>query len=318
MIREGDLHEPDATLAAAIATSLAGRAPASVVRFSAGLRHYVFDARFAEGDASVVRIGVPAARAELLSALRLSEALRPLGVPLPKILASDTEAKFPWLALERLPGTDLGFVISDLSQVQLDRIAARVAAAQAIVAKTPSAGRYGYAARPDQAPHERWSGVIEAHLDRSEGRIVAAGQFDRAHVRIVRNRLEAMRAKLDATAATPFLHDTTTKNVIVAPGGEFSGVVDVDDLCFGDARYPAALTLAVLMATGGPQPYVAAWLRHAGARDDEIFRLYVAAFLLDLMSEHGHAFNGNETPSTAKARSSLLAAFTDNLPLLQS
>ena len=127
-----------------------------------------------------------------------------------------------------------------------------------------------------------------------------------------------MRVAIDATAATPFLHDTTTKNVIVAPDGSFSGIVDVDDLCFGDPRYPAALTLAVLMATGGPKNYVEAWLRHAGAPDDATFRLYVAAFLLDLMSEHGHAFNGNEAASTAKARESLLAAFTENLLLFQS
>ena len=306
MTREDDRREPDARLAADIAARVAGRAPASVARFSAGLRHYVFDAGFADGDAMVVRIGVPEARGELVSALRLSAALRPLGAPLPEILASDTHAKFPWLVLERLAGTDLGFVVKDLSDVQLDRIATQVAAAQAIAAKTPSAGRYGYAARPDAAPHGRWSDVVDAHLARSEGRIAAAGLFDLAPVNAVRARLEALRAKIDATAATPFLHDTTTKNVIVAPSGAFSGIVDVDDLGFGDPRYPAALTLAVLMATGGPQSYVAAWLRHAGARDDAIFRLYVAAFLLDLMSEHGHVFNGNEAASTAKARSSLL------------
>ena len=310
--------EPNAALAADIAADIAGQAPVSVTRFTAGLRHYVFDARFADGAAVVVRIGVPDARGELLSALRLSQALRPLGAPLPKILASDPEAHFPWLALERLPGTDLGVVIGTLSEAQRDRIAARVASAQAIAAKTPSAGRYGYAARPEDAPHPTWSAVVDAHVARSEGRILVARLFEPAHVQSVRAWLEAERAKLDAMPATPFLHDTTTKNVIIAPDGEFSGIVDVDDLCFGDPRYPAALTLAVLMATGGPQDYVASWLHHAGAADDAIFRLYVAAFLLDLMSEHGHVFNGNEATSTARARDSLRAAFIDNLPRLQS
>jgi hypothetical protein len=72
--------------------------------------------------------------------------------------------------------------------------------------------------------------------------------------------------------------------------------VDVDDLCFGDPRYPAALTMAVLMAQGGPVAYVKAWLRHAAQTDDPVFWLYVSAFLLDLMSEHGHRFNGMNTP----------------------
>jgi len=82
--------------------------------------------------------------------------------------------------------------------------------------------------------------------------------------------------------------------VIVTPQGSFSGIVDIDDLCFGDPRYAPALTLAVLQAYGGPTGYVAAWMAVAGYHDDRIFRFYVAVCLLDLMSEHGQRFNGNE------------------------
>jgi len=52
--------------------------------------------------------------------------------------------------------------------------------------------------------------------------------------------------------------------------------------------------MAVLITQGGPVAYVKAWLWHAGQSDDPVFRLYVSAFLLDLMSEHGHRFNRNE------------------------
>jgi hypothetical protein len=114
------------------------------------------------------------------------------------------------------------------------------------------------------------------------------------------------------------LHDTTTKNVIVTPQGSFSGIIDVDDLCFEDPRYPVALTLAVLMAYyGGPVNYVSAWLRQARQIDDQIFRLYVSIFLLDLMSEHGQIFNGNERPSTPSARAALRSVFDCNLALVQ-
>lgn len=34
-------------------------------------------------------------------------------------------------------------------------------------------------------------------------------------------------------------------------------------------------------------------------RDARQFQLYVALFLMDLMSEHGQCFNSNERPSTA-------------------
>lgn len=65
--------------------------------------------------------------------------------------------EFPWLLLERLPGTDLGAVFSALANEQLEAIAANVAQAQAITAETGSGDRYGYAARPEQGPQTAWS-----------------------------------------------------------------------------------------------------------------------------------------------------------------
>jgi hypothetical protein len=90
-----------------------------------------------------------------------------------------------------------------------------------------------------------------------------------------------------------------------------------NDLCFGDPHYPAALTLAVLAAYGGPTSYVSAWLRQARQTDDGVFRLYVTLFVLDLMSEHGQVFNGNGRPSTPNARAALRQAFEGNLALIR-
>ncbi|WP_158818140.1 phosphotransferase family protein [Methylocapsa sp. S129] len=309
---------PSAELAAAIAERVIGCAPVAVRRFTTGAQHYVFDVAFADRPSVVARIGGPSAHSLMAGALHLSGLLKPRGAPLPAILAEDVQAEFPWLLLERLPGTDLGACIDGLSDRQLDQIAARVAHAQAITAKTGSAGRYGYAARPEQAPYAAWSHVLAANLARSRERIAFAGLFDIGPVARAETALAALRDGIDQIAPTPFLHDTTTKNVIVTAEGVFSGIVDVDDLCFGDPRYAAALTLASLMGYGGPVGYVSAWSRHAGWPDDRLFRFYVAIFLLDLMSEHGHAFNGNERASTPEARASLLGAFEETIKLVRS
>jgi hypothetical protein len=159
--------------------------------------------------------------------------------------------------------------------------------------------------------------VLDAHLARSRSRIMSAGLFDIGHAGRMEAALAAMRNQLDTVAPTPFLHDTTTKNVIVTPEGVLAGIVDVDDLCFGDPRYPAALTLAALIAVGGSAGYVSAWMRHAGHADDHVFRLYVGLFLLDLMSEHGQSFNGNVRPSTPDGRAALNRAFAGNLHLIK-
>jgi aminoglycoside phosphotransferase len=310
--------KPNAELAAAIISREVGSAPITVRRFRTGARHYVFDVEFTDRPPVVVRIGDPSAQTDIAGAIYLSELLRPRGVPLPTILAKDIHAEFPWLLLERLPGTDLGGVISSLGNEQLEAIAAKVVQAQAITAETGSAGRYGYATRPEQAPQTKWSQVLDANLARSRQRIETAGLFDPGLVNIVQAQVTVRRGEIDKIDPTPFLHDTTTKNVIVTPQGTFSGIVDVDDLCFGDPRYPAALTLAALMAhEGGSVNYVSAWLRHARQTDDQVFRLYVSVFLLDLMSEHGQMFNGNRRLSTPNARATMLAAFDSNLALVQ-
>ncbi|MDB5527669.1 MAG: hypothetical protein JWR51_772 [Devosia sp.] len=301
---------PSAALAASVAKQVMGASPVAITRFTTGAQHYVYEAQFAELPPVVVRIGSQSAHAAMAGAVHLSRLLRPRGVPLPALLAQDIEAPLPWIVLERLAGGDLGGVIGSLSERQLDRIAAGVAAAQAAVAQTGSAGRYGYAIRPEDAPFASWEAVLRGNLDRSRQRMAAHGLFDTGLLGTVETILTSQRERLAQIPATPFLHDTTTKNVIIDPAGVLSGIVDVDDLCFGDPRYPAALTLAALLAYGGPTGYVAAWLHHAEQAGDAIFRLYVAIFLLDLMAEHGGVFNGNEQPSKPEDRARMLAAFT--------
>jgi hypothetical protein len=101
--------------------------------------------------------------------------------------------------------------------------------------------------------------------------------------------------------------------VIVTPAGTFSGIVDVDDLCFGDPRYVVALTLAALTVLNGATHYVDAWMNLAGYRNDRIFRLYVALFLVDFMSEHGQEFNGNPRATSVERRNRLLRIFAEQL-----
>jgi aminoglycoside phosphotransferase len=128
MEREPIATEPDAELAAMIAAEVIGHPPAKVRRFTTGVRHYVFDVEFAGRPPVVVRIGNTSAQPEMAGAAYLSGLLRPRGVPLPAILAQDLEPQFPWLVVERLPGTDLGEVIGSLSSEHLERRARRLLA----------------------------------------------------------------------------------------------------------------------------------------------------------------------------------------------
>lgn len=311
MTTASDLPHP--ALAEALAHKASGARPISVRRFTTGSQHFVFEATFTDHDPVVVRISRPADRPIVRGALRQSALLRPLGVPLPELIASDVEAPLPYLILQRLPGTDLAHVISRLPEGRLAPIADRIVEAQRIAAATPTAGRYGYAADPATAPFSKWSETLTSGILRSRTRIAAVGLLDLELVDAVESVLASLRAEADLQAATPFLHDTTTKNVIVTEDGVFSGIVDVDDLCFGDPRFVVALTLAALTAFGGPIAYAHTWMRVAGFRDDRLFRFYVAACLLDFLSEEGQVFNGNQRPTSPEQRQRLLGLYRSAL-----
>lgn len=301
--------DPTPQMAADIAEHRLARGPVSIARFPTGLAHFVYDLAFEHGDPVVVRMGRPSARRTFEAAVRLSRQLRPLGVPLPELIADGSAEPWPYMILERLPGADLGRVANGLSAQALDLIAGRVAEAQAIVGRLPSAGRFGYAADPEQAPFASWPAKIEHRLRIDAEAIAAAGLFAASVNDRMAALFERLRPELDEVTARPFLHDTTTKNVIVTEAGRFSGIVDVDDLCYGDPRFAPALTLASLTASGGPVGYVESWMRQAGLRDDRLFRFYVVRCLHDFLSEHGQAFNGNQPASTEAGRASLLAVY---------
>jgi len=303
------VSDPTAEDACRVTGTALGAHAVGARRFTTGLHHFVYEVELADGRTVVMRMTRPSERQFMRQAVMLPEQLRPLGVPLPQLLAADTDAPLPWMLLERLPGVDLWEAVGSLSDAGMRHIAGRVAAAQAIAATTPTGGRYGFSATPEGARFTGWPELVAADIERSRGRIVSAGLFDPAHVdRVERIRLK-LRTELDAIPATPFLHDTTTKNVIVTTDGTFSGIVDVDDLCFGDPRFVTALTEVALRANGLPATYSDYLMEAAGWKDDHLNRLYVAVIFLGFMSEHGQPYNGNQRPSQPEARAKLLALY---------
>ena len=193
-----------------------------------------------------------------------------------------------------------------LPKEALGAIGESVASAQTIVSALPSAGRFGYADEPESAPFASWPEFLSDSLFQSRDRLSGAGLFSPGFANRVENLLDEVRRQAEQIHATPFLHDTTTKNVMVGADGRFSGIVDVDDLCWGDPRFVCALTLAVIQTFGGPRCYVAAWMRLARFADDRLFRTYVALVTLGLLSEQGIIFNGNAARRSAEERARML------------
>lgn len=279
-----------------IAAHVCGDSVDSCERFPTGLRNWVYDVTFESGRQVVVRMSHSENGAELDGGLFWTPMLVECGVPVASIIAHDTTCEQPYVVLERLPGTDLGNVFDTLSPDDLARIAGQVGAMQHAATSLPRGAGFGYALSYDTVLDETWPAVLEQQVDRAEQWIRTAGVVDPSHAESVRIQLGASTSLLNDVAPIAFLHDATTKNVIV-DAGQVTGLVDVDTMAFGDPLWAVALTRMSLLSARREDTYIdllvdAMGIRYQQARLD----LYTRIFCLTFLGELGQAFN---QPSTS-------------------
>ena len=285
----------------------------SIQRFPTGNHHYVYDAILADARPIVIRMAITSEHAAMAGALCWNEQLRALGLPLPEIYFSNLEHQFPYLIMDRLPGNDLGLVLDSLTIQQLELLAKQLMDFQRQVGKLESAGRYGYSATPQAAPYASWANVVSASLERSKQRILEAAFVDISCIYRVQKLLDYYRPQLEKIAVTPFLYDITTKNVILHEG-KLSGIVDVDNLCYGDPLFHIALTQMGILSQQGDTKYIEQLLKAFGEHSINLLRFYTSICCVDFLSELGQQFNGNAVEQS-ESRKNYLLSILDSLLL---
>lgn len=265
----------------------------SLRRFPTGLCHYVYEV-VPEGSAPIVlRMAHGGTRANLEGSVYWTDRLMPLGVPLPKILAVELDGRFPYTILEHIPGVDLGEIYPKLKSGVRKAIAESVSSIQIAAKGLPQASGYGFAfSYEDKRLQPTWHNVIHQLIVRAREWIVGNGICNPAHVDLVEECMGSLKDYLDRIEPTPFLHDTTTKNVLVSES-KLLGVVDVDDLCFGDPLLVLALTNMALLSRGWDTDYVGYWANAWNLSDVQLkaLKFYTAVFCVTFMGEIGQRFN---------------------------
>ena len=82
---------------------------------------------------------------------------------------------------------------------------------------------------------------------------------------------------------------------MIVDGGKFKGIVDVDDLCFGDIRSTLSLTKMAILGSSVDPDYVDLWSAELGLtdRDPRIIDFYAMVCCVTFMGELGQTSNGN-------------------------
>ena len=247
----------------------------------------------------VIRLNRPGQGEHFAAAIRWQRLLAPRGVPLPTLLAHNADPPvggYPYMIITRLPGSDLGAVYPELSVDQKRGSAGRIAAIQRSVGGLPPGPGFGFASGyDDPALYPTWTALLRADLARTRARLAAADLVDPALADRIAARLPNHEPYLAQVPPTPFLDDTTTKNVLIHEG-QLTGIVDVDCVCFGDPLFAVALTRMALLSRNFATDYIDYWCADLDLRPARraALDLYTALFCVGFLSEYGQRFNNDE------------------------
>ena len=290
----------------------------AIVRFPTGLAHYVYDVELEDDRRVVARLARVGEGGAFAAGAQWSERLRPRGVPLPQLLAVETQppaGTFPFMLLERLPGRDLIYEYPALSSAQKRALARRIVAIQRAVGNLPLGRGFGFAAsHDDPSLHGAWIDVLHEGLRRSRERIQEVGAVSTDRVDRTEVRIAPHRSILSTVRPVCFLDDTTTKNVLIHEG-RLSGIVDVDAVCFGDPLFTPALTWMSLLSAGHDTDYISYWADELGLDDQRraLLALYTAVHGVTFLSERGQRFNKDTAPAVDPAEVARLETVLDGL-----
>ena len=159
--------------------------------------------------------------------VRHLELLGGLGIPTFKLEETECEEDIAYLLYRKLPGRDLRYELPNMTLGQMKRLAEQVVEIQRLVGTLPLGKGFGWTPVDVPGPFETWYDVIKRD---------AAGMPEELWRQI--RRIEPYLRRQPATC---FLDDITVKNVIV-DHGELQGIVDLEQLCYGDPMYMLALT----------------------------------------------------------------------------
>ena len=316
-MREDPIAAPLMKHAERAVTACLGERAVLVTRFAVGLSHHVYDVITNGGERVVVRIARPQRREDLQGGLYWHERLESAGVPLPRLLGAGEIDGHPFAVYQRLRGTDLEEIYPLLSGADRRSIAHGVAAIQRKVSALPQAHGFGHAHSYDDPCFARsscWVDVLMEILDRTEREIADTAAFKTAYVDLVREEIAREKPCLSRVAPVAFLHDTNIRNVIVRDG-QISGVIDVDEVSFGDPLLSVGLAKTYMLLAGEDIEFVQHWCEVLDclADDAKMIDLYALMYAVRFMGTLGQKLNGNASRITDPTNSERLEVVAERL-----
>lgn len=300
---------PNEKVAALVVAAMTNEQVLSSTRMTTGEQYFVFATKTRDSE-YVIRMTNLDHKNNFISGIYWQEKLIPLGIPLAKFIKSDLDGEhspFPALLMMRLQGDDLCNIYTNLTDLDKKNLAQEMVAIQAATNLLPDGPGYGIAASYEQIPENNsWYDFLMGRLVLFKDIIKQNGVFDEHYVTKVISIAKDIEDELLSVPPRPFLWDATERNVIVHQG-RITGIVDVDDVCFGDPLFVLALTAVALESEDYDTLYTDFWTQALQLDKKAQFRLefYRLFYAIVFMRKHS---------MTTKNRQKI----TFNIPRLQT
>jgi aminoglycoside phosphotransferase (APT) family kinase protein len=284
---------PNERIVSSIVYSMTGETVLSVKRMATGDQNFVYVVITAATE-YVLRMTDFNFKYKFYAALAWQKMLLPLGVPLAEFINSDMEGKhspYPSLLMMRLPGDDLINIYPHLTDVVKKNLASEMIKIQALCEKLPEGPGYGILnSYSDSAVEKSWYVFLTKRLALYEKHIAAAGIFNPTMAAQVLDLAKDMKENFNNIPPLPFLWDASERNVLVHQG-KIAGIVDVDEVCFGDPLLVVALTSTCLELEGLDTKYTDYWsaglhLNKLEKNRLDFYRLFYAVAFMRKHSMH--------------------------------
>jgi Ser/Thr protein kinase RdoA (MazF antagonist) len=303
---------PDQSTAALIASRMLSETNVSATRIPFGNQNYVYEIKAPSGH-YVLRLTTPEWVDAYISAIGLQGQLLRLDFPVARFLQHDVaglHSEYPALLMPKIAGTDLVNCYPALTLSQKIALADEVASIHAKTAQLPTGRYFGRARYGQNAPCCSWSAFMRERWAWCANEVLQLGELSPqtldAGWRVVERALDIA----GPIPATPLIWDMGDRNLMVHDGG-VTGVVDIDDICYGDPLYTVGLAAAAFEKERWDTTYVDRWLTHYPATQSVQLRFAACRllWLVSFMRGSGRArANGNKEPD----RRERLAALIDS------
>jgi RIO kinase 1 len=281
-----------------------------IERLETGLCHYVYDISFYERDNLVIRIASQESKNLIDSGIYWLKYLSNLELPIPDLYHYNLEIDQPYMIISKLQGRDLAYVYDSLTGSEKEKLAREIVDIQRTISLLQPNDFFGYANKyHDETLRENtsWKQVIYDSIMKSKKLINQNNIFDSKYSDLLLSKLGKFDLYFSKIKPKAFLDDLTTKNVLLHQG-KFTGIVDIDQVCFGDKIFHLALTKMALLAQESDTDYIDFMIEEykLDKEELEILNFYVTVSCLGFMSELGQKFNKDEIISCHPDKINLL------------